>query len=263
MRVPTVFAARTAIILVAGSLLAPLAWSAPSLSDVDRRPRSRGSSSVLDSVVKQTFSPRFSSADQTPKPAALVPPASSGSCEDVAARQASAYLARLKAKEYAAASEIARKAADLCLEAGDLKRAARWFQTARAVGPRKSNSTAERDAQFRRRYQQAAARPHPRQDDVAAAEARMAARRASDRGTDPGQNVRSAASKTSAAAAPPFSGVNRQSGLARFSWIAAASGVGLFALGAVLLRRRGAAVRHRNDRMNGRGQRRRRRQAHA
>jgi len=159
-------------------------------------------------------------------------------------------MERLKATEYAGARDIARKTADVCLEAGDFKRARDWLQTARAVGGGKSNSNATQDEQFRRRYQEGLARLRPRQNDIAAAEARMAQSRALDRATDPGQGPGSTASKA-ASAAPPFTEglINRRLEW-RLAWIVGAGGLGLFVLGAaVLLRRNGMAVLRRVQRI--------------
>ena len=82
---------------------------------------------------------------------------SKGSCEAVASRQATAYMARLQAKQYSAARDLARKTADACLEAGDLERARTWFQTARTVEPTRSRNTAD-DVKWQQRYEKAVAR---------------------------------------------------------------------------------------------------------
>jgi hypothetical protein len=238
---------RTTIVLVAACLIASLSSAAP-LARYSDRPTLLGRPYVgPELAATRTPSPRSSSGDETPNTAArsaVTLPEAYGSCEELAARQALTYLDRLKAKEYSAARDLARTTADLCLEAGDFKRARDWFQTAGAVGPRQSGRDAERDAQWRRRYQEGLARVRPPQSDIAAAEARMAARRALDRGAAPSQGSRSTASKT-ASAAPPRAGVliNRQSEWSEYVWIVAAGGFGVFVLGAsVLLRRSGVAL---------------------
>jgi hypothetical protein len=253
MPFPPALPARKASILVVGSLVAlHSSWAAAFSPDLDRRSSLRNLYVATELAASGTPGSRSSSSDQAPKAAArstVAPPPSDGSCEEVAARQASAYVERLTAKDYSAAKDIARKTADVCLEAGDYKRAKEWFQTARAVGGRESNRTPEQDEQFRRRYQQGVARVRPPQRDLAAADGRMAERRALATGTDSVQGPRSTASKA-AIAAPPVSEVpiNRRLGSAQFSWIAAAGGLGLLLLGAAVLRRNGAALLRRGQR---------------
>jgi hypothetical protein len=174
------------------------------------------------------------------------PPASGGSCEEVAVRQSSAYIDRLKAKEYAAASEIARKTADICLEAGDVRRAKQWFLTARGLGARRSSSSATQDEQFRQRYQRELARLRPREDSVAAAERRMAARQGLDPAHNPQKGASTTVSTTISAKRPVLSSEpTDQSDWAHVSGIAAMGGVGLFVIGAIALlgRNRIAALR--------------------
>lgn len=217
MRVLTALAHRTAIALILGCVVAPPAWGAPS-------------------------------TDQTPKsPARSVPPARNGSCEDITARESSAYLARLKARDYAAASEIARRTADVCLDAGDLQRAKYWFQTARALG-RQTDSTADHDEKWRRRYEQAAARVPPPQTDVASAEARLAERRTSDAKTSSQQLAASTASSPTSGDATAGLQTTDSLGFGRLSMITTAAGFGLFALGVAVLRRRNVAGVPRRDR---------------
>jgi hypothetical protein len=185
--------ARTATIFVAACLVAAHSWGSPSPAH-----------------------------GEEPSISTDTPTTSDGSCEELAARQASAYLDRLRAKEYAAASEIATHTADACLDAGDLKQARMWFQTARALGGRRSNGAATQDAHWRRRYEEAVARLRPRENDVAMAEKRMTARTQVGRGANQAKVAPSTASKT-ASADPPV------------SLIATAGGIGVFVLSAVVL----------------------------
>jgi hypothetical protein len=237
----TALPARNAIILAAACLVAAESWGASPF----QRSSWRASYLGTELAATRTRNPRFSSTDGTPKAATrstVMPSTGDGSCEKVAARQASAYLDRVKARDHSAAREIARKTADLCLDAGDFKRARDWFQTARAIGSGRSTSTAAQDEQWRRRYEQGLARLRPRDSDVAAAaEARMAARRRLDRGT---AQARSTAWESATAAAPLApEPIDQQLDSAHLSWIATASAFGLFVLAAaVLLRRNGAAV---------------------
>jgi hypothetical protein len=249
MPLPTGFPARTAIILVAGCLVAVQSWAAPFSAEFDGRSLMRVSYVSTELAGSRAPGSRSSFTGQVPKAAArskVMPPTSDGSCEEVSARQSSGYLERLQAKEYSAARDIARKTADVCLEAGDFKRARAWFQTARSVASGRSESTAKQDEQFRLRYQEGVARLRPRRRGVDVAEARMAERRA----LDPTQTPRSTASEA-ATVAPAVTGMlmNRQPGSARLSWIAVAGGFGLFMLGAaVLLRRNVVALFHRYQR---------------
>jgi hypothetical protein len=265
MPFPIGFAARTAAILVAGWLVAVPSWAGAFSAPFDGPPSLRGSYVGTEMAASRTSRSRSSFTDQSPKAAArstVMPPTSEGSCEEVAARQSSAYLERLKAKDHSAAREIARTTADICLEAGDFKRAAAWFQTARAVASGRSKSTAERekDEQWRRRYQEGLWRLRPRRSTIAAAEARMAERRALDGGTDAAHRPGSAASE-GVSVAPVLTGtpINQQSDWAQLPWIAVGGALGLFVLGAIVLlvRRYGAALLRRHQRRtDGRRQRR-------
>ena len=233
-------AARTATVLVAACLIALHSSATPASAHSGGRPSWRSAGGGSERDASRTQGPP-SSAGRTPK----AEPPLDGSCEKLAARQSPAYMARLKAKEYAAARDIARKTADLCLEAGDFKRAASWFQAARAVGSGPSSSAAkQQDEQFRQRYQQGLARLKARQNDVAAAEERIAAKRKLAGGAPPAEGAPSTASKTPSAApaVPPSSGY-RQRESSRLSWIAVAGGFGLLVLAAVVLVRRNAARR--------------------
>ena len=250
----TAFAARMAIMLVAGVLLAQQSWATPSSPDVNSRLSLPGAY-LGNEFAAGIRSRPVSSTDETAKSAAqssragaratTIPPTSARSCQELAERQSAAYLARVNAKEYSAARDIARATADRCLEAGDLKRARDWFLTARAVGPRPSPTTGEEAAQWRRRYAEGLARQRPRQTDLEAAESRMAARRAPERPADLVVRPRSIASKSEVAVARASQvSSNQQVNSVQFSWIAAASGLALFVLGgALLVRRSGAALR--------------------
>ena len=145
-----------------------------------------------------------------------------GGCQQATARQLSAYLDRLKTKEYSAAGEIARTAADICMDVGDLRGASRWYHTARALA-RRSNGTAVRDEQFRRRYKEAVAHVAPRHNDVAAAEARMAGK----------QGANTTASKVAGGNLPRVAS-SEQLDWTSVSWIAVVTACGLLLLGAAV-----------------------------
>ena len=160
-----------------------------------------------------------------------------GSCEGLSARQSAAYMEHLNGKNYLAASEIARKTADLCLDAGDLTRARSWFQAARAFG-RQSTITPAQLEQFRRRYQEAVARVRPPQDQARAAE-RRPGYRPPERGTASQASQPAASSAAGGAQQLTTAGSSHRVAGARLPWIAAGAGLAVSMLGAtVLLRRR-------------------------
>ena len=205
MKLLAAFAARTAIMLVAGFLV-PLQAA-------------QGSTTAASETV--------------------IPPALAGSCQELAEREWAAYAARVKARDYSAAGDIARGMADRCLEAGDLKRARDWFLTARAVAPRSSKTTVEQDLPWRRRYEQGVARQRPPQTGVEAAEARADARRAPERHADPVIHPRATAPTADLGVAhAPQVPANQQFDSMHVSWITGAFGLAVFVLGGAVLVRR-------------------------
>jgi hypothetical protein len=258
MNLLTALTGRTAIMLVVGFLVPPESWATPSSPHVNGRLSARGSY-IGSEFAASARSRRFSSSDDNANAAAqgskaaarqTVTPTLAGSCQELAERESAAYLDRVKARDHSAARDIARRTADRCLAAGDLKRAKDWFLTARAVGPRGSETTAEQDEQWRRRYKEGVARQRPQQSSVAAAEARMAARRPLDARTDPALSPRWTASNADRPAPPdPHEPTNQRLDWMHRSWMAAAGGFALFGLAAaVLFRRNGAAVFRGNER---------------
>ena len=159
---------------------------------------------------------------------------SKGSCAAVAERQGSAYMARLKAKDYAAASDIARKTADTCLEAGDIDRARTWFQTARTVGPKTAKGRAA-DAQWQERYEKALVRLGSPPLHLADAEKRAAAVVAAN--TARAHVRQPAARRASATSANDGVAASRPFDWQGLFWIAA-GGLGVLGMGATALLRR-------------------------
>ncbi len=111
-------------------------------------------------------------------------------CKEAAKWEAPIYDRYLDAKDFYNAGEIADELARVCIEAGDLDTAAKWYQTGHDAGLREPDIKADRKDLWEFRLEHAQARPAARRGNKALAQQHVdAAKIILDRGTNPNQKA--------------------------------------------------------------------------
>jgi Flp pilus assembly protein TadD len=109
-------------------------------------------------------------------------------CKEAATYEAPLYQQYLDAKDFYNAGEIANELARVCLEAGDIDTAAKWYQTGHDAGVREPDIKPERKDLWEFRQEHALARIAARRGDKVNAQKHVdAAKIILDKGTNPQQ----------------------------------------------------------------------------
>jgi Flp pilus assembly protein TadD len=109
-------------------------------------------------------------------------------CPDAAKYETPVYEMYLADKDFFDAGEVANELARVCLDAGNLAEAAKWYQTGHDVGLREPDIKPDRKDLWEFRWEHAQARIAARRGNKAEAERHIAAAKAIlDRGTNPQQ----------------------------------------------------------------------------
>lgn len=109
-------------------------------------------------------------------------------CKEAAKYETPLYEQYLGAKDFFSAGEIATELARVCLEAGDLDTAAKWYQTGHDTGLRQPDITPDRKDLWEFRWEHAQARLAARRGDKTEAQKHVdAAKIVLDKGTNPNQ----------------------------------------------------------------------------
>lgn len=109
-------------------------------------------------------------------------------CKEAATYETPLYQQYLDAKDFYNAGEIANELARVCLEAGDIDTAARWYQTGHDAGVREPDIKPERKDLWEFRQEHALARIAARRGDKVTAQKHVdAAKIVLDKGTNPQQ----------------------------------------------------------------------------
>ena len=111
-----------------------------------------------------------------------------GDCADAAKYETPVYEMYLADKDFFDAGEVANELARVCLDAGNLAEAAKWYQTGHDVGLREPDIKPDRKDLWEFRWEHAQARIAARRGNKPEAERHVAAAKAIlDRGTNPQQ----------------------------------------------------------------------------
>jgi tetratricopeptide (TPR) repeat protein len=111
-------------------------------------------------------------------------------CKEAAKYETPLYQQYLDAKKFYDAGEIANELARVCLEAGDIDTAAKWYQTGYDAGMREPDLKPDRKDLWEFRLEHAKARIAARRGDKADAQKHVdAAKIVLDKGTNPNQQV--------------------------------------------------------------------------
>jgi Flp pilus assembly protein TadD len=109
-------------------------------------------------------------------------------CKEAAQYETPLYQQYLDAKDFYNAGEIANELARVCLEAGDIDTAAKWYQTGHDAGVRETDIKPERKDLWEFRQEHALARIAARRGNKAEAQKHVdAAKIILDKGTNPQQ----------------------------------------------------------------------------
>ncbi len=109
-------------------------------------------------------------------------------CKEAAKYEAPIYEQYLDAKDFYNAGEIANELARVCIEAGDLDGAAKWYQTGHDAGLREPDIKPDRKDLWEFRWEHAQARLAARRGNKAEAQKHVdAAKIVLDKGTNPNQ----------------------------------------------------------------------------
>jgi Flp pilus assembly protein TadD len=113
-----------------------------------------------------------------------------GDCANTARYEVPVYEAYLADKDFYNAGEIADELARVCIDAGNLDEAAKWYQTGHDAGLREPGIKPDRRDLWEFRFEHAQARLAARRGNKAEAQKHVAAAKAIlDRGTNPQQAV--------------------------------------------------------------------------
>ncbi len=109
-------------------------------------------------------------------------------CKEAAKYESPLYDQYVEAKDFFSAGEIANELARVCLEAGDLDTAAKWYQSGHDAGLREPDIKPDRKDLWEFRWEHAQARLAARRGDKAGAQTHAdAAKIILDKGTNPSQ----------------------------------------------------------------------------
>jgi len=111
-----------------------------------------------------------------------------GDCKKAGEYEQQVFNYYVSVKDFYQQGEIANEAGRVCIDAGDLDAAARWYQTGHDAGLREPDIKADRVDLWEFRWQHAQARIAARRGNAAEAEKHVAAAKAAlDKGTNPQQ----------------------------------------------------------------------------